>query len=1263
MSFPEKQYCLLKQLHKDMKKNTLTQVQFRLRGLASTFLRVFLISLFMILAFAINSKGESYSQERITIKVKDATLLSILKIIQQKTDYQFLFNSEDVKNAPLVSVSAKNATVTEVLDGCFKNYPFDYKIIDRTIVITKRLSINSGSKQNVLKSPLGRMKEGPPEILLYNNKNDISTKVSIPQLTISGNVTDELGVALSGVTVALKGNPKLSATTDKNGDFSIALENGFGILVFSSVGFELLEKEINNQSIINVILIKKVSSLDEVIVVGYGEQSRATVTGSIAKLDQQVLETVPRSNIGSALQGALPGIQVINTSGQPGSSPSITMRGGASINSPEGPLVVVDGIIRSFNDIPAEDIASIELLKDAAATAIYGARANNGVLLITTKTGKAKGKSQIIYKYTNGFNSERIGYSFLNAKDFIFYNRLGNLNAGRSASEVNTSFGYSIKPNDVNYSAVFDIKFFNSSTEHLLSQGWDTVGDPYGGTIIFKDHGGEITKMFMRRTNTNNHFTSLSGHNEKGSYYSSFNYYKELGMIIGSEYRRFTGRLNGSYKIKPNVEVNSGFTASTSSQIGINGTLENGVSNLVYRTLAIWPTLNPWLDEAKTQPNPGRDQTNGNPLYWLSKRNVGNEENNITGQVGLKWKVFKGLIINGTGSFFYHETLGESFTKAQQTFDQILADPPIPGNVTRPSNAIYQKDFQQQYNVTINYKTSINKNEIDILIGSEYYRKNQFLMNLSGTQAPTDDISTVNASTVFVPADNYSRKKEFGIISQFGRLNYNFDRRYLFSLSFRRDGVSSLPQNSQFGFFPGVSVGWNIHEEKFWEKQKLSSIVSTMKYRMGYGINGNVSGLSEYEVQGVYSAQGLYDGFAGVLNTQLPNSTLTWERSKTLNIGFDLGFLENRITVLVDYYRRVTSNLLTNLILPDYTGYNSIKTNFGTFLNRGFETAINGVVLSTPNGFKWSLGVNGSYNRNTIVKLPDNGQPGNRQGGFQVFDQNTKQIIWVAGLQEGQSPGAVYAFKNLGIYKDEEEVSRIAGKRYDAVANLAGPDVLSSSGALGLILPGDVNWLDVDENDIIDSRDQVYIGNINPKWTGGFSTSLSYKNFSLYSQFNFNIGNIIYNDFVARIMGNYNGSFNYITLMKESWSESNPNTMIPRVYRADQVVAPGGRRNYLRANGSGAITPQSNNSYFYESGDYLACRELTLTYDLKAKILQSISFFEGGKVFISGYNLFYIKKFSGPSPEAPILNGSISGVYLGGYATPRTFVFGVQISL
>jgi len=1079
---------------------------------------------------------------------------------------------------------------------------------------------------------------------------------------ITGKVTaDEDGRSLAGVNVIVK-NKNLGTQTDVNGEFVIQAAPG-DVLVISYTGYGSQEIKVGGGMagngagpMIPISMKADASKLGEVVVVGYGTQIRKNLTSAVAKLDKDVLANSPRANVGSALQGTVSGLQVVNATGQPGANPVILLRGGASINNPGAPLTVVDGTIRAYNDIPAEDIESIELLKDAAATAIYGARANNGVILITTKHGKS-GKAQVSYKYTAGYNKAREGYHFLNAHDYIYYNRLGNFNSGRTLAQVNSSRGYGLLTSAGDL-ASFDIRQYGPTTAGLMSQGWDTVGDPYGGTIIFKDHGGEVQNLVFRNTHTQDHYLNVMGGNDKGTYFTSFDYYKEDGIIVGSGYKRFSGDINGSYKVRPNVEVSSGVSLSTSSQLGVNGSEVNNM----YRNLALWPTFNPWLDSAKTLPNPGNGINDGNPLYWLGKQKRSDEVNRITVNAAVKWDILPGLFIKATGSGYLFEQLDQSFTKATQTYANVFANPPSFSSVSRPSVSTWQRTWQQQYNVIANYNHSFGDHNLGVMAGSEYYDIKSYAMQVSGTLAPTDDIPTANASTTFAAGSNYSNSSDYRISSAFGRLNYDYDQKYLLSLVFRSDGVSSLASEHRWGFFPGMSAGWNVQKEKFFADAAIGGVVSTLKPRVSYGVNGNVAGLGNYEVQGTYALQGLYNGTAGFLNTGVINGGLRWEKSKTLDIGADIGLLHDRISILFDYYKRNTSDLLTNLAVPDYTGFSSVRTNLGTFQNKGYELTINANILNEPKGLKWDVGVNASFVKNKILKLPYNGQSSNRQGGLQVYDPSSKQVVWVGGLQEGQPLGNIYAYKQVSIFKDDADIAKVAGNRIDVVAGISGPNATYGTGK---ITPGDVNWQDVDGNDTIDSRDQVYIGNIYPKWTGGFSTTLSYHGVSLYSRFEFATGHTIYNDNVARILGNYQGTFNYIDWQKRSWSPTNTVTDIPKVYYADQVSAPNGKKNYTRSNNASAVL-NSNNSRFYEKGNYLACREITLSYDLPAALLRATRVLtRPARVYLSTNNLFYITKFSGPSPEPPVTPGSstINGIYQGTYPTPRSFVLGVQVSL
>lgn len=1058
---------------------------------------------------------------------------------------------------------------------------------------------------------------------------------------------------IPGVSITIKGTSN-GTQTNVDGVFNLQAASN-AVLVFRTIGYATQEVTVGDKSTINITLNAESKALNEVVVVGYGTQSRATVTSAVAKLDNQVLATAPRANVASALQGTVSGIQVISSSGSPGAAPLLLLRGGASISSPTSPLVVVDGVIRAYQDIAQEDIASIDILKDAAATAIYGARANNGVILITTKQGKA-GTSQITYKFTAGVNKQRQGYQYVDAQQYIYYGRLGGFNSGRTLAAINSTRGYGLLTDPANL-ASFDIQAETPANIGLLQQGWQDMDDPAnpGNRIIFKDHSGEIANATFRNTTTLDHYLSATGGSDKGTYFASFDYYNEPGVIVGSSYNRYSGDFNGSYKVKPNIEVTTGVTFSTSSQYGPLA----GDANTIYRTLSLWPTFNPWLDVNNTQPNPGNSISDGNPLYWLQKTKNTNEVDRFVANAAVKWTILPGLFLKLSGSGYLSQTINQNFTAATQLYINIFANPQTFNNTTRPASASYSRNFQQTYDAILNYSKSIRKNNFSVLLGAEYYDNTSFGNIVSGTGAPTDNIPTVNASTIFAAGSgNSSSDAENRIISSFARLSYDYDQKYLFNMVLREDGVSQLAIQKRIGFFPGMSAGWNLQKEEFFQNSPVSKIISTIKPRISYGTNGNITGLGNYDVQGVYaSTSAPYNGNGAITNTVPTNANLVWETSNTKDAGIDLGLFKDRITLLFDYYDRVTSNLLTQLPLPSYAGFSTLETNDGSYQNKGIELTVKANILNNTDGLKLDVSVTSSHDVNKVLKLPYNGNVNNRQGGVQVFNPKTGQLQWVGGIQEGQPLGQIYAYKELGIFANAAQVASVAGNRVDNIASITGPNL--PAGAGGHITPGDVNWLDVNGDGIIDSRDQVYMGNIYPTWTGGFSVNAAYKHFSIYTRFDYSLGNTIYNDLVPRSLGGYQGTFGFINLINQAWTPTNTNTMIPKVYYADQVL--GSKDNYTRGNNAGANL-QGENSNFYESGDYLACREISLSYDFSKALLAKTHSVTQARLYISGENLFYIKKFSGPTPEAPVSGNNITGVYTGTYPTPRTFVIGVQAS-
>ena len=1066
-------------------------------------------------------------------------------------------------------------------------------------------------------------------------------------LTIKGVVLDETGQSVIGATVLEEGTEN-GTITNLDGEFFLTVAKGKS-LVISYIGFETQRIRVVNEKQLKIILHEDSELLDEVVVVGYGvKQKRSTMTTAISKMDQKVLQNAALSNAAQALQGTVSGLRVTNTSGAPGSAPTIVLRGGAGIESAGSPLVVVDGVVRSMSDINPSDIESIQVLKDAASTAIYGARANNGVILVQTKKGKA-GHTQVSYKFKGGMNFARKGYEYMDAENYIRFGRLGRMYSGGSITDIDNTRGYGAVYG-ANNPDQYSIRYLDGN-ENLLQEGWQQMTDPVTGRqIVFKDYGTTLRdEVYKDPAFTQDHYLSFNGGSEKGTFAASLGYYSEDGTVKGTEYRRFSGTLNGNYKVLPILNIKGGVSFSTSTAPEL---YYDDMADLFERMQSMEPTWKPFFDDGS--PNYGYGKRDGNPLYWLDKLTNKNNTRKTTLNIGADLELVKDkLFLRENSSIYYEDYTRELFDKEYRDYWNV--------NTERKASFAYQRTIQQQHSVQLEYTDTFKENHnFSAMLGGEYFENQYTEYSGSGQGAPFDDIPTINASG----NENmtaYSYREGYRIASFFGRVTYDYKRRYLFTAVARYDGISRLSDN-RWGFFPGVSAGWNIHEETFFHNSPIANVVSTLKPRISYGINGNVNGISNYDVYGLYGqASGThpYNGVNGILNTAVINSQLRWEKSKSFEAGLDLGFLNNRFNLILDYYNRTTSDLLTDVNLPGYTGFDSFKTNLGTLRNSGFEVEGNLNLITNPKGFNWNFSFNASYVFNKIVKLPDNGNENNRQGGSQVWDPASQQVIWVGGYQEGHTLGDIYAYQQVKILRDENEVAQLAGNRIDMIAGLYGPNVSEADRQrYGLTKPieaGDVLWADLNGDNVIDQLDRVKVGNIYPKWTGGFSTTLSYKNVSLYGRFDFAVGHTILNMVAMRSIGQSVGFKNIIADGLDCWTAENPDTDLPKSYYDDST----NKKNIYRDTAGSDITSVDNrSSRFYEKGDYLALRELTLSWKLPAKWISKIHITDAS-LYVTGQNLFYITGYSGTSPEAPLV---YPGVDTGRYPTPRTVLVGASVS-
>ena len=1088
------------------------------------------------------------------------------------------------------------------------------------------------------------------------------TDVKITQQngSCTGIVKDTTGETVIGASVVVKGTTN-GTITGIDGDFSLNNVKQGDIILISFVGYKTVEVKWNGQPL-NVTLKDDTEMLGEVVVTGYGgQQLRTIVTNSISKVKQESLNVGMHSNPAQALSGAVAGLKVIQSSGSPGATPTIILRGGTNLDGTGSPLVVVDGQLRdSMSDINPEDIESMDVLKDAGATALYGARASNGVILITTKRGKA-GFREINFKAKLGLSYARTPYEFLEAGEYIKAMRKAHWDAGHlfQDKDGNTKTYWGNWESYLNGKQpfgtgnnldqdIYSTQFLNEDNKYLLGRGWQTVTDPITGKeILYKNTDVDKYNLndpaFSQDYNIN-----MSGGNDRGTYYAGLGYNRQEGVPVNTFYERYSFITNASYKIADWLTSTSSLNYNRANWKNMPGS--NG-SELNYfgRVRSLPPTVLFEDEEGNMKLGPGT--ADGNQMYQPDQWWNDNQSDKFTMSQSFKIDILKNLSLTANMNWYYSETYQESFTKDYEN---------TPGNFvrTRSATAYYNRDFRQTYNAVLNYnETFFLDHHVEVMLGMEYYNKYQRGFEAQGQGAPTDDLpdlSLTDKGEGKRTINSWHEKQR--ILSFFGRLNYDFKDKYLLSFVFRRDGYSSLLGDNRWGFFPGVSAGWIFGREDF--IKEAIPVMSFGKLRASYGINGNASGIGAYTLQGSYGSSNSngsfnYNGNTSYLITELPNPNLRWEKTATFEVGADLSFFANRLNTNLTYYNRLTSDKYAALSFPTSTGFSSVTNNNGEFRNQGIEIELSGKIIDSKD-WTWSASGNIAFNKNKIVSLPDNGMERNRINAFQVYTGNGDEKKWVGGQQEGQEPGILYLYQADGIYRSYDEIPANLVRKYGS-RTYYGPEAWNKLTAEQQnattnfpIQPGDTKFHDVNGDDVIDEFDKVKVGATSPRWTGGFNTTLRWKNFQQYGRFDYALGFWLYENSGTQsttpwFMGCYQGTYNTPTMYYDTWSESNPNAKYPRYLFADQ----NGKNNYIAS------------TMFAYRGDYLAIREISLSYSLPESVAKMLKM-QRAEVSITGQNLGYITGAKNVgSPEAnPKDNGAVGQ----GYSLPRTILFGVNLT-
>ncbi|QEC58597.1 SusC/RagA family TonB-linked outer membrane protein [Flavisolibacter ginsenosidimutans] len=1046
---------------------------------------------------------------------------------------------------------------------------------------------------------------------------------ALAQHSVTGTVRDLKGEPLSGVSINVK-NSSIGTTSDKNGSYSISVLDQNSALIFSMIGFTTQEINLNGRASVDLTLAGKTSNLNEVIITGYKTQDRTTLTTSISKLDIKVLENIPFQNLATGMQGTMAGVVVQTTSGQPGAAPRVIIRGGTSINNPNGssPLYIVDGVIRDLNDLSPDDVESIQVLKDAAATSLYGARGSNGVVLVKTKSGKP-GKTQVTYKY-DFVNSETMHtYEFPSARDYIETTRRGFMASAVFVPIRLTNLGPTVTAsagvgNDLTKNTLWTPQYLTPQNQYKLNEGWESMTDPFDPTktIIFKDT--DFQPLLYQKGKSHNHYISVSGGNDRATFNMGAGYMYAQGVIKTSDYNRTTFNLNGDLKANDKLSFTGrvGYQRSGDNHIAPVG------NNALQRYTALPHTAKYRFEDGTIAP--GFNTSLGNPDYYLPIwDNKGDELTNdrLTLSIGSHFEILPGLSFDPLASLYINTSNTNTFLPQYYNGTALIT--------TRVMSAGYNSFRQKQVDAIFNYKMQFHReHSISALAGFAYVGSKTYNLSASGQGAATDNIQTLNAATTRNSIS--SAVSERLILSYLYNIDYNFRQKYLLTINGRYDGASNLGEKHQWGFFPGISGGWNIYKEDFWKALAIHDKLR-LKLRASYGVNGNLGLLGDYTAQGSYASGAVYGGASAIQNTVLPNADLRWEQSKTLDFGADIGIFNSRVNILFDVFRRVTDNLVTTLNLPPSTGFGSILTNYGSLEGKGIELELNGRFFPASSAFQWETAITFTKTKNKILKLPFNGVEKNRVGGELLWDASTKSYVWKGGLQEGGTIGELFAYKALGVYATDADAA--AGPQDLAYVNGVANNFKRSG--------GDVIWQDTDGNGTIDARDRVYIGNIYPTMFGGIHNYFTYKNISLTVRMDYTLGHSIEDQLSKTFDQNGAGDISMtINMVKNGWKKQGDVTTVPQYMWLDP------KQNIGRGS-----------SAYFLKGDFLALREITLSYTVPASVMKKVGM-NSLRLNLTGNNLHYFSK-------AGLLGGVVpedGGVDNGRYPLSRNFIFGASLS-
>ncbi|WP_419788924.1 TonB-dependent receptor [Mucilaginibacter sp. FT3.2] len=1094
---------------------------------------------FLILVTCMQVSADVYSQQKFTLNIKQTDVSTILTKIQKQSDYRFFYNYAALKKLGKVDLDVTNASIEQVLSSLMDN-KLPYKMADDHVVIIST-----------------------PE-----NANS--------QLLVKGKVVDAKGEALIGVNIRLQGT-NLGVTTDINGNFAINAPVN-GVLEFSYIGFEKKVVTVTGDQPLAITLVALPSALTEVVVVGYGTSKKIDVTGAVASVKGADIQNLPVASAAQALDGRASGVNIVRNDGSPGAAPSIRIRGTGTVNNAD-PLIVIDGVPTSdpnaLSDINPNDIASVDILKDASSSAIYGTRAANGVVLVTTKRGTYNQKLATSVNFYNGFSNTTKYIDVLTAPDLYKLKRERYINDGRPIDSLWNNTYYATQRTDWQRA--------------IMGTGHVTNGD-----------------------------VSIQGGNEQSNYYFSSSIYNEDGIIDKSNFKRYSTRINSEHKITPWLKLGENIQLTYGNQNGFNN--NDSQTGLIFSALRFNPAIplvNPDGTYGTAKANSQLGDINS-PYATIQETDKYTKKYRALASAFAEISFLKELKLRV--NYAFDGSLIRNYNFSIADVNQIR---PNPVSTLTQSEEELSSQLLESF---LTYDKVFGKSHVTFTGGYSYQSFNDFGFNASriGYNDTADDQRVLNTGTLQYNSNILVQPSS--LQSGFARLFYDFDSRFLATLTFRADGSSKFLPGKQWGYFPAFSVGWRLSNEEF---IKNISWISNLKLTGGYGELGNQNVnpyqyLSQILIGSTYENNGYVFGGTGVSGSAvatIANQNITWERAAMTNITLDAGFLNNQLSTTITWFNKNTKDMLISPPVVSTVGSVAIPNqNIGTMNNKGVELDVN---YQGGDKVKYSIGANASFIKNKVTQL----------NGAGTFIQSTfygRSNQEISRTYQGQPIASFYGWKTNGLYQTQADIDNDPGLKND-------PNKAN-------IRPGDVRFRDLNGDGVIDGNDRTTLGNPNPNVTAGLQGSISYKGFDLALSFTGVFGVSLYNaDRMQGLDPTY--PFNLYAEDLKRWTGPGTSNSIPRL-----------------------SLDATNNNYrtsdlFVESGNYVSLKNATLGYTLPVTWTKKAAL-KGVRLYASGQNLFYITKYKGYTPELGYTNGNLQrGVDVAQYPSVRTITFGLTVKL